>query len=245
MKVAVFSGVNADYMKLSARTFPSMLLWSLKHDYKFFEYYDVPGGLNAYWTGVACGLELLRQGYDRIIYLDADQFITNFDIDFKDIPLHGFHVSKDWGDDATEPWHFSMCGFIAHQDCIDFFETILRLREFPEFAEGTPFQEQAAVQYLVRTGMESAPETTARLVTIHPRKLFNNVPDEVCPGSVPEPWKPGDFAAHLTMVDMDRRLELAKEFLARMKDMIKISTDEHTKATHRSGPGLPPRLDEP
>jgi len=49
------------------------------------------------------------------------------------------------------------------------------------------------------------------------RRMFNAVPDEVSPGNVVEPWQPGDFAAHLTMLPVEQRVALFHEISRRVK----------------------------
>lgn len=232
-RTIVFSGVDPSYLPLANVTFPIMDTWARRQGYDFRGFLSVPGGLNAYWTGVACGLELLLGGYKRIIYLDADQFITNLNVNFDHIDKGGFHASKDWGSDATEPWHFSMCGFVAHRDCIKLFQQVLSME--PEWRD-KPFQEQGPFQDVVRHMMECNTDQAAPKITIHPRKVFNNVPDQVAPGNVPEPWAPGDFAAHLTMVPMNERLELAKEFAMITIQHLKQCAQADTSSTISGDP---------
>lgn len=49
------------------------------------------------------------------------------------------------------------------------------------------------------------------------RRMLNAVPDEVSPGNVPEPWQPGDFAAHITMVPIEERVRIFHEVMKRNK----------------------------
>ena len=49
------------------------------------------------------------------------------------------------------------------------------------------------------------------------RNVFCAVPDEVSPGNVVEPWQPGDFAAHLTMLPIAERVELFHEIMGRVR----------------------------
>lgn len=215
-RTVVFSSADEKYHPLARFTFPLMEIWAARHGFKPMFFKKAPPGLNAYWFGVFWAIEFLKQGYKRVICLDADQVITNSSINFNDIPYKGFHASKDWGSDATEPWHFSMCGFIAHIDCFPLLKMVLDLE--PQWRD-KPFQEQGPFQDVVRRMMgdlphmkEMAPGETMRgLINVHPRKKFNSVPDFICPGNVPEPWQPGDFAAHLTMVPIEQRIDLIRK----------------------------------
>lgn len=213
----LFTGWDEPYAKLAKITWPRMAQWAHRHDIDFQVYTEPPAGLNIFWTGVARALELLRDGYNRIIYLDVDQFITNPERRPMCDPDYGFWASKDWGKDAIEPWHFSACGWIAHADCIPMFEEVLAMA--PEWMD-KPFQEQGPWQAWMKKKLEhlkgqlreGKPGDPPAFINIMPRRFLNSVPDEVCPGEVPDPWQRGDFAAHLTMLPMDERLKLAKKF---------------------------------
>lgn len=200
MRTMLFTGWDAAYTSLAALTVPLMEEYAIRHGYTFREYRNpiikVRNGI--YWTGVCGALKALRDGYDRAIYLDADQQITNFDYELPGW-WGGFHVSRDWGEDATSPLHFSACGFAAHPDCIDFLQGVLDME--PEWRD-KPFPEQAPLR---EAGSKF------KWINLHPRKLFNCVPDRVCPGKVPEPWQKGDWCAHLTMLSIPERVKLFHE----------------------------------
>lgn len=204
MKTLLYTGHDDAYAPLAAITVPRMHDYAHKHGMDFMLHLkpiiDVPNGI--YWTGVCGALKSFSEGYDAAMYLDVDQLITNFNPVWPPM-AGGFHVSKDWGEDATDPFQFSACGFIAYkQDCVGLFRHILALE--PEWRD-KPFPEQGPMQYAAKRFSDN--------VHIHPRKVFNCVPDQVCPGKVPEPWTKGDWCAHLTMVDLPRRIEIAKEIL--------------------------------
>lgn len=201
MRVCLFTAYDATYEPLAILTLPLMRRYARVNGIDFRVFTEPPPGLNIYWTGVARGIELLKAGYDKVVYLDVDQMVTNDHVTpWADVGNVGFHASKDWGKDATEPWHFSMCGVVAHADTIPLYEAAIELE--PSYRD-KPFQEQAPMQQVVKlTGVDK------NLVTIHPRRMFNAVPTAVCPGGVPEPWKFGDWCAHITMVDMGRRVKI-------------------------------------
>lgn len=223
MKTLLYTGHDAAYSTLADITVPRMESYAMKHGMDFMCFteplIDVPNGI--YWTGVCGALQAFEKGYERAIYLDVDQLVTNFDK-----PIYGancrscqrgFHASKDWGDDAIDPWHFSMCGFVAYRSAELLFRTALEME--PEWRD-KPFPEQGPVQDVVRRMLADLPhmvpnkEGYTGLINIHPRKIFNCVPDQVCPGKVPEPWEPGDWCAHLTMLGLEDRVRLANEILS-------------------------------
>lgn len=208
MKTILYTGYDEPYAPLCRLTLPAMRTHAqiAAIDFRVFE--APPEGLNIYWTGVARGLELLREGYERVVYLDADQLCTNpWATPWADVDKRGFHASRDWGDDATEPWHFSMCGVVMHQDCVPLLKLALKIE--PEWRE-KPFQEQGPMQYLFRN-RDQFTELADTSFTVHRRRMFNAVPDAICPDKVPEPWRPNDWCAHLTMVDMTTRIKVGSK----------------------------------
>lgn len=216
MKTLLYTGHDAAYKPLADITVPRMSEYAMRHGMDFTCHtdplIDVPNGI--YWTGVCGALKAFEEGYDRAIYLDVDQLVTNFDFKLPDWHFR-FHASKDWGSDAVESWHFSMCGFVAYPDSQSLLNRVLSME--PEWRE-KPFPEQGPFQEMVKTFTAGIPmvknkEGLTALINVHPRKVFNNVPDQICPGNVPEPWQPGDWCAHLTMLDLNRRIEIAKEIL--------------------------------
>jgi hypothetical protein len=225
MKTVLFTGYDQTYEPLADLTIPFMRQYAAKRQMDFEWYDKPPEGLNIYWTGIARGLDLFGEGYDAIMYLDADQLITNLDAPWPPV-MGGFHASRDWGKDATEPWHFSACGWIAHRDCIPMFEQVLDME--PKW-RNRPFQEQGPWQAVVRMMLKDqiilpgqvengrVKEVPAGLINILPRRIFNAVPDEVCPGKVLEPWSKGDLACHITMVPIERRVEIAKRILKELE----------------------------
>lgn len=214
MRTALYTGYDNAYRQLAELTIPRMARYAEIHGMEFRPFTEEPVGMNIYWTGMARGMELFNQGFERIFYLDVDELITNLDMEFPAVTT-GIHLSKDWGKDAVEPWHFSACGFVAFRDAIPFFQRVLDLA--PAY-EGQPFQEQQPMRDIARQWMEGVPLREKSgpengLINIHPRRIFNAVPDAVCPGEVPEPWQRGDFAAHLTMAPLEQRIDLARKIL--------------------------------
>ena len=217
IRTLLFTGHDSAYKPLADITVPRMKAYADKHGFDFRCYteplLDVPHGI--YWTGVCGALEAFRDGYARVFYLDVDQLITNMD-DELIANSFGFHASKDWGADAIEPWQFSMCGFIATKDALSLFETALEME--PDWRD-KPFPEQGPMQDIVKMMLHDLPhmvpnkEGLIGLINIWPRSWVNCVPDEVCPGKVPEPWAPGDFAAHLTMLPIEERINLAHKLI--------------------------------
>lgn len=219
IRTILYTAFNEAYSRLAELTVPRMGQYADHHgmDLRLYDepLDDIPDAI--YWLKFSAAQRLLRE-YDRVIWLDVDQLITNMDAKIA-IPdeAYGFHVSKDWGHDATEPHHFSVCGFAAHKDSLPLFEAAWELEPA---SRGKPFPEQQPMREVVQRWLEPRPLQTDKhfegggFITLHGRKVFNSVPYAVCPGKVPEPWQPSDFEAHLTMLPIDERVKLAKEILA-------------------------------
>lgn len=204
MKTLLYTGYDGPYDELASITMPRMRNYAERHGYGFRVYVgsslDVPNGI--YWTGVCGALEAFKCGYDRAIYLDVDQLVTNYSYEMPQF-LYAFNVSRDWGEDAVEPWHFSMCGFVATPEIKSILDAALAME--PEWRD-KPFPEQGPMQWIEET-------MSPILIKTYPRRFFNAVPEQVCPGHVPEPWQPGDWCAHLTMLPVEERVKLARNIL--------------------------------
>lgn len=162
-------------------------------------------GKEAYWQKILLTLQAFEDGFDNVFWLDVDQAITNPDIEPPFYRL-GFQASMDWGKDAKTANDFSMCGYVAniltrcafeavnarHAECIN-----------GDFPEQTPMREFFAMNDRLFRGLA--------------RRELNAVPDEVSPGNVVDPWQPGDFAAHLTMLPVPERVALFHKIMARNK----------------------------
>lgn len=225
-RTILYTAYDRKYAGLANLTMPRMMACATLHGFTFdfcnsIDHIDIPDGVHKpdaiYWVKFIAALNELRSGqYERFIWLDVDQMITNFDYEIPRTSA-GFYVPKDWGNDATEPWHFSVCAFVAHGDSIPLFEEAIALA--PEYA-GKPFPEQEPMRQvikrrtdhvaLVKSGQAHVGDfpTPAAAINLLPRKPFNSVPEMVCPGRVPEPWKRGEFMAHLTMLPIEDRIKL-------------------------------------
>lgn len=176
-------------------TSPRMLAYANRHGYDFHCTRNIRPGEH-YWQKIWDALQFIHI-YDRIIYLDADQVVTN--MDFVPPWFTGFQASLDWGTDAVDESCFSACGFIIGRDMHRFLEDMKELYSEYRSAE---FPEQSAMRKLYREGKDYS----FRMRT-HPRRVFNAVPKEICP-EAPDPWQRGDWCAHLTHIEMSARAEL-------------------------------------
>lgn len=161
-----------------------------------------------YWQKIWDIKMLMNRGnpcgklYDRLMWLDADQMVTN--PDWTPPWTSGFHASLDWGVDAVDDNHFSACGFVVCADSLNvIYATAAKHEEF----EGVPFPEQAAMRRFREYGDYSIKKSLQENMHIHPRRVFNAVPTEICEDA-PEPWQLGDFCCHLTHLDVHSRVEV-------------------------------------
>lgn len=164
---------------------------TIPHSYwaKIFEVHRSLSPLTLYGRYYSC--------YDRVIWLDADQVITN--PDFVPPWETGFQASFDWGNDATDESKFSACAFVIGKDMLPFIEAVAA--SYETFKD-KPFPEQAAMRHQYVNG-----DSFKYRMRTHTRRTFNAVPKEICE-EAPEPWQPGDWCAHLTHVEVSKRAEL-------------------------------------
>lgn len=197
MKTLLLTAFDDFMAPLGDLTAPLMLAYASRHGMDFRCVRQFPATKPAYWHKVPCILQAFDDGYEKIIWLDADQKITNPDI----IPPgeFGFNASMDWGADACDASFFSMCGFSAYRDSIRFFWW-LEYRE--EELIDKPFPEQEPMRYLYR----NFPSIREKMC-IHARRAYNAVPLCIHP-SVVEPWQPGDFCAHITHLPIEERIRV-------------------------------------
>lgn len=194
----LLTGYNEEQAPLAELTVPRMAMFASRHGLTFrCEAFDAPKQ-EAYWRKITETLRAFEEGYGAVFWLDVDQMITNA----SELPGlgfgHAFHVSRDWGNDATGDFDFSMCGYIAVTDtAADAFKWVESKKA--EFING-PFPEQTPMRQYFAMHPEK--------LRMQPRRVFNAVPEQIYPGAVPEPWHPGDFAAHLTHRSIPERIEL-------------------------------------
>lgn len=213
MRTILYTCFNDAYAPLAAITVPRLAEYAERHGMDFTCFRGPFVDDDVYWCKFDKAPELLGE-YERIIWMDVDQLVTNFTVT-PALPGFGFHVSKDWGEDAVGPFDVSACGIVMHLDCRQLLDGILHLKQD---SKGKPFPEQSPMRAVIKQVGDGVPmrpnaEGCTGMINIHQRNPFNSVPEQVCPGKVPDPWIPGDWCAHITMVPVERRVEIAKEIL--------------------------------
>jgi hypothetical protein len=200
----LLTGYNSDQAPLGDLTAPLMEAYARRHRLGFRCVRFSATGKEAYWQKIIETLRAFDEGYDEIIWLDADQVITNPEI-LPPWAATGFSASLDWGTDALAPFDFSMCGYATHRRAREAFEWVNDHHD--EYINGD-FPEQTPMRKFMREN--------SHLFHFRNRRELNAVPDEVSPGNVVEPWQPGDFAAHLTMLPLLERVALFHKIMARV-----------------------------
>lgn len=206
MKTLLITGYDEVMRPLGDLTAPLMLSYASRHGMDFLCARQFPKDTPAYWHKLNLVVDAFKVGYGRVIWLDADQMITNPECYCSDI-APGFHASLDWGKDVIGSDCFSMCGFIASKESQFLFDFVLENKDqyaFGEFPDQKPMRELYQNNALARSTM-----------MIHDRKFLNAVPIEVHP-TVVEFWRPGDFAAHITMLSVPERVAIFHKIKAQL-----------------------------
>lgn len=198
MKTLLLTAFCNKMMPLGRITAPLMLDYAAIHRMDFKCVRNFPKGIPGYWQKLPSTIQAFDEGYDRVIWLDIDQVITN---PYYVPPFEtGFHASMDWGADATDKTHFSMCGYVACRNSKRLFDWIIDHQE--EYVNGE-FPDQKPMRQLATL------EEYKPIFTIHPRRVFNSVPKEVHK-SVVEPWENGDWLCHVTMLPVEDRVNIVR-----------------------------------
>lgn len=195
MNTLLLTGYNERFEPLGSLTTPLMELYAARHGYQFQCFRDYPASVPPLWTKLLIVRESLKE-FQRVIWMDADIMITNQTFRLDDA-MSGIHVSQDWGPDALEPGHFSCGAYAACQDALGVFNWACI---FQDRYANSPFGDQDALRGYYESNR-------GHMIHVHPRRYFNAVPSEVSEHVV-DPWKKGDWLAHLTMIPLADRVGL-------------------------------------
>lgn len=205
MKTLVLTGYDDAYAPLGDLTAPRMLAYASDHNYDFQCFRDCPSGIESSWHKIEMVLNALTY-YERVFWIDADIMITNPTIshDYR----NGFFASLDWGVDATRSEHFSAGAFVICRDTGQMLAEVMRQHEH---CVSLGMWEQQPMRELYQRYEHS--------MHILPRRTLNAVAPEVHP-SAPEPWQPGDWAVHFTMLPIADRVDLFRKYKRMILDPI-------------------------
>ena len=143
------------------------------------------------WAKVRLLLDVLPT-VDRLLWIDADAFISNPEISLSNIQhIDGLTASRDWGVDAS-PCDFSSAGMIITRKALPLIEAAAKKTQWAN----VPLWDQNALR-------EASLEFKS-LLHVLPRRILNAVPQELLPLAM-EPWQEGDFICHLTNTSNEGR----------------------------------------
>lgn len=206
MKTLLLTGYDEKMRPLGDLTSPLMLSYASEQGFDFHCLRTFDGENVPYWHKLNGVKWAFNNGFDRVFWLDADQVITN--PDFNPPWKKGFHASLDWGTDAENDSHFSMCGFVVCKDTVHLIDWVLSMKEAyvnGDFPDQKPMQEFYKFHRLA----------TKTLMQTHSRRKLNAVPKQIA-DNVVEPWERGDFCAHLTMLPVEDRVKVFHEIMKEM-----------------------------
>lgn len=200
MSRLLLTGYDDAMQSIGDLTAPLMRDYAHRHglDFRCIRGFDADTAPS--WQKIKHIRQAYRDGYEAVLWLDADTLITD---PKRKPPLEffGLHVSLDWGADAC-PTDFSLGNFLAGADTDPLWAEAEKRAD--RFGNGSYWE-----QGCVREMFHELP-WVAEMVYIYARRFWNAVPGQVHP-SVVDPWEPGDWLCHLTMLSMPRRVELFHE----------------------------------
>jgi len=222
MKVLLLTGYDDNLKEIGDITSRVMADYATKHGIDFLRIRQYDCNLHPSWQKSEHVARQLKAGYDRVIWLDADTVITNFDVDpFNRAWNAPVQVSRDWGLDATEDHHFSMGNFVTNKDRRGFQDFLwCQLPKYIGVWGDKPLWEQSACQAWYQEQLQLVQDPTnlvlhpAHVIKMLPRRTFNSVHASLAP-SAPEPWQPGDWLCHLTGEEItnEKRMKVLRELL--------------------------------
>lgn len=201
MSTIVLTAFDDYYAEIGELTAPIMLRYASKHNMDFICLRDKKHtGGHPYWWKVLAVQECLTK-YDCVIWIDADMVVTNDTI----VPPgdSGLHISLDWSSPSDELWRFSFGCFKIFKDAIGILEWAV--------ANKDRFKQNTAEQYAMQQCYRES-EELRKLITVHPRRVFNAVHIDAAPDKVLEPWQMGDWLCHLSM-PLERRIPLCRKLI--------------------------------
>jgi hypothetical protein len=223
-RTLVISSASQDWKALTDVTFPAMAAWAARHGYKFFpwvcetkDYYYDPHTKNRELVPVRGFVKMdlfLRflPEYDRVIWLDADMIITDYEPSIDDLTWSAPH-------ELILPYEHN--GINA---TVIIARSTERVYDFMWAVNNTgrklflyhDWKEMEAMRYFLMT-----PPYEDMVTYISAKRLCPILHTEYIDAGVPAKvsekygWSEGDFALHLSALSVERRTELAREYAAR------------------------------
>lgn len=193
MKTLVLTAHNDAFKPIGDLTTPLMERYAERHNYDFRLRRTRPIEWQvahiSFWRLLL--VQQALESYERVLWLDADQVITNPAIRPPDSDL-GLHLSQDYMPFDRHAGHVACGAYLACRSALPVFDWCLgRMNEWPD----------------AKMAIRTAYEIFGHHFFVYGRHRFNAVPLEISQ-QVVEPWHKGDFLCHLTHVPMERKVEL-------------------------------------
>ncbi|MFZ4115095.1 MAG: hypothetical protein ACOYK6_00050 [Chthoniobacterales bacterium] len=201
MKTLVLTAWTENMEEVVKITSPTKIEYAHKHGYEYSGHVleRKPDEYPA-WGKLRLLLDVLPT-VDRLLWIDADSFVTNSEISLEQIPhIDGLTASRDWGIDSTL-LDFSSAGMILTQKALPLLEAASRKTHWANH----PLWDQ--------DGLREAAREFKNLLHVLPRRALNAVPQRLHPFAV-EPWQEGDFLCHLTCKSNEERKQFLDHFFA-------------------------------
>lgn len=202
---------NSDRPTLSTKPYERLRKYCDRwgHGLKIYDH-NVDPSRHISWSKIPILFKAFEESpeYDYYVWIDDDILITNPDIDFAQF-LEGAPSTADIiaSADIAPQWPFNAGFLVVKKQAADLFQLAWSLVDMLN-ARFTPNWEQDAMIFLYFNH-----EPFHRRIHIIPHKRMQsfyrdyNVPPELH-------WTPGDFAAHITGMPMERRLAVLEKLVS-------------------------------
>jgi hypothetical protein len=207
LRIALLSFYDEAFAPLAALTFPGLKAYCEKWGYT--PYFGQPFAncdpRNGFDRFVAV-YGLFEQGYDAVMWIDADAMITNHHIRIEDrLGDEKFVIAADL--------HGINSGVFIARNHLETRELVLSMINLGEkLLKDHPFREQECLnRYL---GFDRY----RRMVTVLPQRMLNAVVNAYYqrPEGFAGDWRPGDWILHFPGISMADRLRIVPEYVAQI-----------------------------
>lgn len=214
----VLSACDEKMSEVAGLTMPSKVRWALKNGFDFEMVGIHHSGSHPAWEK----LQLIRGrfdfGYSHVFWIDADSVITNENVDASRVfdGLEDFWIvaSKDWTDEQyihLDPaFNWSSGAMLVNKEAIPVFD--YAIENFKPLFSNNPLHDQSAL----KQSFADNPAWLGKFRMLE-RRVLNSVPADIHCGKAIEPWREGDFIAHITCMENVERVKWLKRFFAMNK----------------------------
>ena len=200
MRTLILSAWTENMEALAKITSATKLDYASLHGYEYLGHvFSSDSTEHPSWRKLRLFLDLLPT-VDRLLWIDADSFVSNPTITLDDIPyIEGLTASRDWSVNAG-PNDFCGSAMILTPHALPLVERAYLKTHWKNF----PFWDQSALR--------EASLDFKNLLHVLPRRALNAVPQELRPWAA-EPWEPRDFLCHMTCVNHEERFDFLRSHL--------------------------------